>query len=610
MARSDTVSLTYTADLSDLKKQLASIPGITAAEARKAVNELNRTNKALLRNQDKVAKGTRQTDRALKDLGDTAGDSESSLRAMGGVLGLLSPEAERAVAAIAELGGGLEGVTKGARVAGVSLHAAIATAGLVGVAVVAAAAAYTSMSQEMERAAAHAEFMREVNDSLEPSIRRVEDAELALAVALGQVSEAQAESTARALDAQRAVEDFAKAQREQRAELSETIETNQRYLDVLDSLGLYSRPLTALGNAVFGFSDSIEQASGELATLDRALQTNAKNQKTARKLTDNAADAKSRNEASTRQQTEAIRDQTAARSALLRSMAAEQDAQAKLATIQEDLATSGDSHARQEMAVNRELERRVALLDDVAGEIGYTQAVHEAFIASQIQAEEQITTLQRERHEAAMLGYEQRRDAARAEMEAAAAEQARIASITRSSLTGIAQAGADAAGLIAEESASSSKEGMIAAWKAQKALTGVVVALRAIEGYMTAASLPPPANIVKAAEVTAAAGVAAAGIAASSPPQFNDTPGVVQLRGGGAIAGAPGDYAAMGKNLDDLAAQVDRARDTDRRVPVEVVAVPSYHGRTYGRARRDAFRRPGPDFDALKRAANSGPGGW
>ena len=42
MARADTVSLTYTAEIADLKKKLAEIPGATGKEAKKAVAEVSK----------------------------------------------------------------------------------------------------------------------------------------------------------------------------------------------------------------------------------------------------------------------------------------------------------------------------------------------------------------------------------------------------------------------------------------------------------------------------------------------------------------------------------------------------------------------------------------
>ena len=115
--------------------------------------------------------------------------------------------------------------------------------------------------------------------------------------------------------------------------------------------------------------------------------------------------------------------------------------------------------------------------------------------------------------------------------------------------------------------------------------------------------------------------VAAAGVSASvfaqvmkiksQAPKFNDTPGVVQMRqGGGSANFAPGDMVVAGKDLTDMRRQIDVAQGNSNAPQVQVVAVPSYQGRTYELARRDALRRPGADFAAMSRARSMGAGGW
>ena len=99
----------------------------------------------------------------------------------------------------------------------------------------------------------------------------------------------------------------------------------------------------------------------------------------------------------------------------------------------------------------------------------------------------------------------------------------------------------------------------------------------------------------------------AAVLAAS--PSFNDTPGVMQLPGAGVPSFAPGDYVVAAKDLGDMRRQIEEVTGGPRPV-VEVVAIPSYEGRTYDRARRDAYRRPGPDYDAINANRVRGQGGW
>ena len=115
------VSLTYTAQISDLRKKLASIPDITGAEARKAVQQLNKSVRAIEREQKRAAKSSRDQAEGLKAVGEAGGEAESSLRAMSGVLGMVSPEVEAAINVVAELGGGLEGAAKAGRGLGLSM---------------------------------------------------------------------------------------------------------------------------------------------------------------------------------------------------------------------------------------------------------------------------------------------------------------------------------------------------------------------------------------------------------------------------------------------------------------------------------------------------------
>jgi|GEM_PF-2090782 hypothetical protein len=70
------------------------------------------------------------------------------------------------------------------------------------------------------------------------------------------------------------------------------------------------------------------------------------------------------------------------------------------------------------------------------------------------------------------------------------------------------------------------KRAAMSLFRAQKAAALAVVGLRAAEGFMTAASLPPPADVVKGISVGLAATTASAAIAAAQPPAF-DIGGVI-----------------------------------------------------------------------------------
>ena len=112
-------------------------------------------------------------------------------------------------------------------------------------------------------------------------------------------------------------------------------------------------------------------------------------------------------------------------------------------------------------------------------------------------------------------------------------------------------------------------------------------------------------------------GLAAAGIAAttaaqvavisSQQPSFNDTPGVMQAGGRAARVGfAPGDYFAAAQTPQELARQANEANrnagGSGGEPTVVVLDRPLFKGRTWGEAERAITRRPGPLSKALRDA--------
>ena len=609
MAAANTIGLTYTADIRDIEKKLAQLPEETAASAKRSVRELTKALKASAREQKKANKAAADTAKGLRDVGSAAGDSESSLRAIGGVLGMVSPEAEKALQSIAEFGGGLEGVTRGADLMGLGLKSTLAITGAVGVALAAAAVAYVQVTREMDRQAEEAKFLAEINRSLEPTIRRVEDAQLDLAVATGAVTEAEAEQTRTRQAAQRSVLDFAAAQAQQREELKATIEETQRYTEALDSfIGPVAWAMQAGADAVFGFSDTIADAQGKLQALDGAVQKEAASQKDLRDATLETTERKRDQTGATTAQAAALRALTeaqaadrAGRSDLLTGLAAEREAREQLAGLQSDLGGGSGNDAIDQ--ANALYERRVELLDQIAERLGYNDELDAAFTEAQAQRDTEVAEAEvRHAEELAKL----KADAAMAEQIAAARQLEQMRSSYAGLMGGIADAAGAAAQIIAEENKGAARALFIAAKGAAIAeaiINGAIAKTRAL------AMLGPVAGPIAAAGITATVAAQVA-LIASQKPSFNDTPGVIQMPSGGPIGVAPGDMVVAGKDLDDMAAQVDRARGSDRRPMVEVVAIPSYQGRTYDRARRDAYRRPGPDRDAVNRDRANGPGGW
>lgn len=105
--KTDTVSLTYDADIKALRDKIASIPDITAAEARKIVRELDRANKQIIKNQQKLIAQTREqasvtiavTDAEKEWIAKTVG-AEAAIKSKASALGISTAqvrEMERAL---------------------------------------------------------------------------------------------------------------------------------------------------------------------------------------------------------------------------------------------------------------------------------------------------------------------------------------------------------------------------------------------------------------------------------------------------------------------------------------------------------------------------------
>ena len=105
MAASNTVALTYTAELKDLKKKLASIPDITGAEARKAVKELNKAIRAAGNVQSKAgkaaARAARNAARAAEESARATKEGFKGVIELGGLSGDKLEKVNAAMAALA-----------------------------------------------------------------------------------------------------------------------------------------------------------------------------------------------------------------------------------------------------------------------------------------------------------------------------------------------------------------------------------------------------------------------------------------------------------------------------------------------------------------------------
>ena len=612
MARSDTVALTYTAEISDLRKKLAEIPDITGAEARKAVANLNKSIRAVETAQKKASKAATTTARAT-------GAYTDKTRQAANVTASLAQQLPDVASQLASGTPPMQVFTQqGLQVVQSNMAAATSAAkamagflaGPWGLALAAAIAAGSSLANGLDRVETELKSVREAaNDTyqaMDPAvILAAAAATRELASALGAAETAlvaeqagltgadKAHITAieRARESERVIllEAGARMARleVQRQELAAAVASGK--LNTKDTLAARVR-LDALRKEL-PLAEANLQAKREAAAETIAAINAKQNDTTAVKQ---AAQA-------TVEETAAIARQTVTRHDLLAQINAERAAREQLADLQAELEGGSGNDAIDQ--ANALFERRVELLDQIAQQMGYNDELDAAFTEAQRQRDDEVAEAELTR--VAILA-ETKAEAARAEQMAAARTLEQMRNSYAELMGGIAAAAGAASQLIAEENKGAAKALFIAAKGAAIAeaiINGAVAKTRAL------ATLGPIAGGIAAAGITATVAAQVA-LIATQKPSFNDTPGVIQMPSGGPIGVAPGDMVVAGKDLDDMAAQVNSARGDTGRPMVEVVAIPSYQGRTYERARRDAYRRPGPDYNAVNRDRRNGPGGW
>jgi hypothetical protein len=610
MARADTVSLTYTAEIADLKKKLAEIPGATGKEAKKAVAEVSKAVKLVAKAEAEAKKAAEGSAAGLKSLGDAAGKTNESFASMGAALSTVSPELGGMVSRIGAVANGLKGAANASQLMGGSLATMVGTLGIAGVAAGAAFIAYQTMAREMEQAAGMTSLLREVSDSLEPSLRQLEAAELALEVATGATTKEQAAQITTQRAARDAVLDYAKAQRAQREEQQATIESAVKWKQAIDSatFGPLGKAAAWAADSVFGFSDSIEYAEGQLRVMDLGLQKQAAAQKSVKDAVLAATAVTDANAKSAAKAAAAVQHETVTRGQLLAGVKAEQTAREQLAEMMGEINASRNG-TEAEAAINAEFDQRVKLLDEIGQRLGYNAEVAAGFDAALIEREtalqdlrlKQAEDLDKIKEDAAS------KELARIEQEAQARTAANVKNL--SDYGAFTSGVADLAMASANAQADTNKQAAKQAFATAKAAGIATAMINGAIGVTKAwADLGPAAPFLIAGIVASTAAQVAT--IAAQKPRFNDTPGVVQMRGGGSANFAPGDMVVAGKDLSDMRRQIDVAQGNSNAPQVQVVAVPSYQGRTYELARRDALRMPGADFAAMGRARSMGAGGW
>jgi len=609
MAKADRVSLTFEADLGPMIKRLNEIPDLTSAEVRRATAAIRKGTKALQKDARGVTKSAQQVGAGVKTIGDASGDAESSLRAVAGVIGLVSPEAEKALASVAELGGGLEGVTRATELFGGNLGSVLRIAGPVGVAVAAMGVAHMVAARQVEEAEKAMEAAAQAATRAESVFGRTGSAVRALEREFAVLSGSTTED-AQALSEQQ--EQLSSRFRASRNAIQRQIADLEKQRQAIKASGLGIREQAKERERV---EQRIRKQKDILNALnkneERALflaEANSELRQSEPKEREGSAAAMQRQADAARALAEAQAQVEA------EALAAMDAADREIRTLEQlrDLAAVGPrtSFQQTEEKINEEFRERLALVEEfeILNQVtAQSQAARDAIEA------DRTRQLQETRAEQLAFIEGERKRFSRAELARIEQEkQARQQQIQENGMALSTFAGgvADASRFAAEQMAQDNIEGakrMFAVGKAaaisQAIINGALAVTRAL------ADLGPIFGPIAAAGVAASTS-AQVGIIAAQEPSFNDTPGPVSLPRGGSASFAAGDLVVAGKDLGDMRRQIDAADGRQRQPVVQVVAIPSYEGRTYERARRDAYRRPGADSRALNSVRRQGQGGW
>ncbi|WP_290608021.1 hypothetical protein [Janthinobacterium sp.] len=480
--------------LDQLKAQLASIPDIGGKAAKDLTAQLSREIKQAEEAAKRAKKPTQDLRNETTRFADAAGAAGSGAKKLRGLFGMLGSEASALAGFVDDAGDAVE-VFSG--VSGASAAAAGGTAA----ALAALALAYQATTGDIARAAETSASLQRAHESLIPAERELRDVQIDVALATGQMNEEMAASARLANKARDAMTDFAVAQNEERKALRESTASAEQWLSIIDKDSIVG----GMVDAVAGWSNTISENKTREDALNAALVEQHDTIKQARQETDLLTDATKKNTAA----------DTSAKEAK------EAAYQARLWNLKKQEQVERDAIlGRQEMDA---AAVKSAMLDEEA---------------RTKKAEEET---------------QKRIELAKLEAEAQAAAQEQVIGAYAS----MAGSVASIAGTMAETVGAEHQQAALAWFGVQKGAAMVEAGINTILAVSKAntATPYPPVNAVLMAAAGAMGVAQEVAIAAQPPPSFADTPGVMQMTGGGAVNLAAGDYFAAAKDPAELQRQ-------------------------------------------------------
>jgi len=488
------VRISYEADIRDLVAKLKSVPGITEAEARKAVGSLDKSIKAAERAADAQAKASKGATAAFKTAEQQIGRNKEAIAQLGSAVSVVSPQIGGLVTQVGALTGAGKAAATAANTLGLSMGAAAAVVLPLAAALGVLVLVYQDAVRETRLEAELNETQRKAMESLIPVTRRLQDARLDLAAATGDLTEEELRYQRAALGAQRSVQDFASAQAKERAELQE-IMTGSWW-----QVNPFSGQTNVLGS-MLGRPEELEAARGRLAALDRALAGVADKEKEIRDDTIKAAAAREKNKGGG-----GGRGPTAP---------------AGLVPLDaETVVGPAWDVAGYERAVQMVAEAQAVAVSDMVSESDRIIMARDAEIAKLYELAE--VTGDRAAADAAANAVMMRSERELAKVRAADAKRQRAQIVAEAdaysdlfgALSGLSRQAAESLG-------KDHKEAAMVAFRAAQAAGLVQVAISTAVGIMKAWELPTPLNLIQAAAVAAMGATQAAAISSQEPPQFH-----------------------------------------------------------------------------------------
>ena len=480
---------------------------------------------------------------------------------------------------------------------------AAAGAGLLAIAVAGAGAAYLAYTGDIERARAEEETLISVNESLEPTIRSLERAQIDLAVATGQTTAAQARAQKVQLDAQASVLRYADGQKEAKTALQEQAESAQRSLDATNALIPSWLEWANVGgmaaDVVFGWSDSIDSANRQLAILDEGVQQEAQHQKELAATLIQTGDAIDENTAAEKGATAAKKNHATAERELQAAIRARQQRDNALraqlmASIKEEqdahteLAAMAAPRLSDEQAITAEYEfqmARISELGALTNDLALAdQAEYQAWMTAaegRAEAQENLELKQQQ-------GHDREEARIKAELDAEIKKYESIGTLAGNLSSGLMS--------LANAVADNNESAALSFYKVAQGVAIAQAVINTAAGIARALSdYPYPYSLAVGAAVAISGAIQVATIA-NTEPSFGDTPGPVRAdQVGQRMSFSAQDTVIASRDPADLMRQAEQAQghfstSARSKSPTMGLVEPTRHWDRFG---RDAMRSPG-----------------